>query len=108
MPDRGLRLAAGDGRMGHEDAFPRPRLNARYRFSQGTLARKQDNGRDAPKAVVPASVNGRQGSTRTGPSRDREDFGRFVTPKHVYPEARSTYRTRGFQGKLGRRTERFG
>jgi len=24
--------------MGHEDAFPRPRLSARCRFSQGTLA----------------------------------------------------------------------
>jgi hypothetical protein len=24
--------------LGHEDAFPQPRLSARYRFSQGTFA----------------------------------------------------------------------
>src|ERR1700747_1619578 len=38
---------------GHEDAFPRPRLSARCRFSQGTFAGKRGNGRDAPFAVVP-------------------------------------------------------
>ena len=38
--------------MGHEDAFPRPRLSARYRFSQGTLAGTRGNGRDAPTAVT--------------------------------------------------------
>jgi hypothetical protein len=27
--------------MGHEDAFPPPRLSARYRFSQGTLQARQ-------------------------------------------------------------------
>jgi len=36
--------------MGHEDAFPRSRLSARCRFSQGTFARTQGNGRDAPVA----------------------------------------------------------
>ena len=30
--------------MGHEDAFLRPRLNARYRFSKGTFAGTQGNG----------------------------------------------------------------
>src|ERR1700739_3280875 len=35
--------------MGHEDAFPRPRLSARCRFSQGTFAGTRGNGRDAPK-----------------------------------------------------------
>jgi len=34
--------------MGHEDAFPRPRLSARYRFSQRTFAGPRGNGRDAP------------------------------------------------------------
>ena len=29
---------------GHEDAFPRPRLNARCRFSQGTLVGTRANG----------------------------------------------------------------
>ena len=38
--------------MGHEDAFPRPRLSARYRFSQGSFAGTRDNGRDAPKPVT--------------------------------------------------------
>ena len=38
---------------GHEDAFLRPRLNARYRFGKGTLAGTRGNGRDAPKAAVP-------------------------------------------------------
>ena len=33
--------------MGHEDAFPRPRLSARCRFSQGTFAGTRGNGRDA-------------------------------------------------------------
>src|SRR4029077_15513272 len=35
---------------GHEDAFLRPRLSARCRFSQGTFAGTRGNGRDAPKA----------------------------------------------------------
>ena len=34
--------------LGHEDAFPQPRLSARYRFSQGTFAGTRGNGRDAP------------------------------------------------------------
>ena len=34
--------------MGHEDAFLRPRLSARYRFIQGTLAGTRGNGRNAP------------------------------------------------------------
>jgi hypothetical protein len=34
--------------LGHEDAFPRPRLSARCRFSQGTFAAMRGNGRDAP------------------------------------------------------------
>ena len=38
--------------MGHEDQFPRPTLSARYRFSQGTLARTRGNGRDAPITAV--------------------------------------------------------
>jgi len=34
--------------MGHEDAFPPPRLSVRCRFSQGTFAGTRANGRDAP------------------------------------------------------------
>ena len=36
----------------HEDAFLRPRLDARYRFSKGTLAGARGNGRDAPIPAV--------------------------------------------------------
>jgi len=36
--------------LGHQDAFLRPRLSARYWFSQGTLAVTRGNGRDAPFA----------------------------------------------------------
>src|SRR6516164_10017164 len=38
--------------VGHEDAFLRPRLNSRNRFSKGTLAGTRCNGRDAPIAVI--------------------------------------------------------
>jgi hypothetical protein len=37
---------------GHEDAFPRPRLSARNRFSQGTFAGTRGNGRDAPLPAI--------------------------------------------------------
>jgi hypothetical protein len=40
--------------MGHVDAFPRPRLSARCRFSQGTFAGTRGNGRDAPIPDLPA------------------------------------------------------
>src|SRR5207302_1159922 len=44
--------------MGHEDAFPRPRLSARCQFSQGTFAGTRGNGRDAPTAVTqPAFID---------------------------------------------------
>ena len=36
--------------MGHQDTFLRPRLSARYRFSQGTFARTRGNGQDAPES----------------------------------------------------------
>ena len=43
--------------LGHEDAFPRPRLSARCRFSQRTFAGTWGNGRDAPTtAIRPASI----------------------------------------------------
>jgi hypothetical protein len=38
--------------MGHEDAFPRPRVSARCRFSQPTFAGTPGNGRDAPLAAI--------------------------------------------------------
>jgi hypothetical protein len=38
--------------MGHEDAFPRPRLSAHCRFSQGTFAGTGGNGRDAPIPAI--------------------------------------------------------
>jgi hypothetical protein len=40
---------------GQEERFPPPRLSARCRFSQETFAGTHGNGRDAPKAVLPAN-----------------------------------------------------
>ena len=37
---------------GHEDAFPRPKLSARCRFSQRTFAGTRGNGRDAPIPAI--------------------------------------------------------
>src|SRR5271167_4558524 len=51
-------VRVGSNRMthlGHEDAFLRPKLSARCRFSQGTFAGTWGNGRDAPKATIRAS-----------------------------------------------------
>jgi hypothetical protein len=44
--------------VGHQDAFLRPRLKARYRFSRGTFARTHGNGRDAPIAVISVQPSG--------------------------------------------------
>ena len=49
--------------MGHEDAFPRPTLNARCRFSQETFAGKRGNGRDAPTPAVRPTTASRLRST---------------------------------------------
>jgi hypothetical protein len=51
-PTEKLSVAPSMAGVGHEDAFPRPRLSARSRFSQGTFAGTRGNGRDAPKAAV--------------------------------------------------------
>jgi hypothetical protein len=52
---------------GHEDAFPRPRLSARYRFSQGTFAGTRGNGRDAPISALRGTAIEPQGSTLNRP-----------------------------------------
>src|ERR1700719_404201 len=39
--------------VGHEDAFLRPRLSARCRFSQGTFAGTRGNGRDRRLQTFP-------------------------------------------------------
>ena len=59
---RGPRLPSQP--QGHEDAFPRPRLSARCRFSQGTFAETLGNGRDAPTADIQAAANKPPGSTQ--------------------------------------------
>ena len=38
--------------MGHEAAFPRPRLSARNRFGQATFTGTRGNGREAPIPAV--------------------------------------------------------
>ena len=57
--------------MGHQDAFLRPRLSARYRFSQATLAGTRGNGRDAPKVAAPGLSNYRRNSTAGCTNRAR-------------------------------------
>ena len=52
---------------GHENAFPRPRLSARYRFSQRTFAGTRGNGRDAPIPDLSALIPERGGSTLNRP-----------------------------------------
>src|SRR6516165_11656608 len=61
--------------MGHQEAFLRPRLSARYRFSEGTLAERRGNGRDVTKAAISwpkwqgapsASSRGRRRRRQTG------------------------------------------
>ena len=49
---------------GHQDAFVRPRLNARYRFSKRTLAGTRGNGRGAPIPAIRGIEIERQGSTQ--------------------------------------------
>ena len=46
--------------MGHEDAFPRPTLSARYRFGQGTFAGTRGNERDAPIPDLPPRASERK------------------------------------------------
>src|SRR5258708_35361638 len=58
---------------GHEDAFPRPRLSARCRFSQGTFAGTWGNGRDAPTAVIGRSTGHRPPSTLLGHSASHSE-----------------------------------
>jgi hypothetical protein len=50
--------------MTAQDAFLRPRLRARYRFSQGTFAGVQGNGRDAPKPDLSGRAREPRGSLR--------------------------------------------
>jgi hypothetical protein len=51
--------------LGHEDAFPRPRLSVRCRFSQRAFVGTWGNGQDAPIAVVRTNANRAPGSTRS-------------------------------------------
>ena len=41
--------------LGHQDAFLRPRLSTRYRFSQETFGRTRGKRRDAPITGLPPS-----------------------------------------------------
>jgi len=69
--------------VGHQDAFLGPRLSARYRFSQGTLAGARGNGPDAPIPDLRAVVPGRGGSTKAAVRRARGSLPRdWVTTKY--------------------------
>jgi hypothetical protein len=70
---RGAHIGVGDppkyipslmSSMGHEDAFPPPRLSGRCRFSQGTFAGTRGNGEDAPIPDLPDLI--RNGELSTG------------------------------------------
>jgi hypothetical protein len=52
--------------MGHEDAFRRPRLRARIRFSERTFAGTQGNDGDAPNSAVRVAATHRLKSTQNG------------------------------------------
>jgi hypothetical protein len=55
----GLLSSTGRSPLGHQDAFLRPWLSARYRFSQETFGRMRGKGRDASKAALdPNAVGG--------------------------------------------------
>src|SRR5205807_680717 len=51
--DCSSRARVGRSAMGHEDAFPRPRLSARCAFSKKTFAGTGSYGEDAPIADLP-------------------------------------------------------
>jgi hypothetical protein len=55
--------ASGMSGMGHEDAFPPPRLSGRCRFSQGTFAGTRGNGENAPKPALHVTTLEPQEST---------------------------------------------
>jgi hypothetical protein len=67
-----IRMAAINGRKGHEDAFARPRLSARCRFSQGTFAGTRGNEQDADFATF-GPATGDFGGRECGADR----FGRW-------------------------------
>ena len=62
--------------MGHQDAFPRPGLSVRCRFSQGTFAGTHGNGREAPTAAVRRT---------SGTNGVRPDSGSFASAKVIVP-----------------------
>src|SRR5215475_11091690 len=64
---------------GPEDAFPRQRLSARCRLSQGTFAGTRGNGRDAPTPDLHAAAPEKGSST---PSRP--DSGAKHWPQELY------------------------
>ena len=55
--------------MGHEDAFPRPRLSARYVIRKQTVAATRGNGLDPPIPAVHGTAIEPRESTQTRPSR---------------------------------------
>ena len=52
--------------MGHKDAFPRPRLRGRCRFSQRTFTRTRSNGRVVPIPDTRGTATERRASTQSG------------------------------------------
>jgi len=58
--------------MGHEDAFPRPRLSARCRFGEATFAAMGPKEEDAPIPDLRVITIRPQGPTFNGHSAQRQ------------------------------------
>jgi len=67
--------------MGHEVAFPPPRLSVRCRFSQRTFAGTRGNGRHAPIPDLPARAPEWGSSTRSGRSNAHPIYPRQSEPE---------------------------
>jgi hypothetical protein len=97
--------------MGHEDAFPQPRLSARCRFRKKTITGMPRNGRDAPKPGVRLSWVERVKPTRSdhplvARSIDRPRAEVFSTPlsRGVMPRTSSASRTRPVSMRSGQQS----
>jgi hypothetical protein len=63
-PDTAVCPRRRKSHLGHEDAFPPPRLSGRCRFSQGTFAGRRGKGQDAPITDLGGTEVERQCSTQ--------------------------------------------
>ena len=97
-----LDTSARGSAWGHEDAFPRPKANARCRFSQRTFAGPRSNGRNAPIPAVRRSLSCRWGLTGRGlASPAAKSFGQSSDP------IVSNFRSFGYATRIATLAPRF-